>query len=861
MAPPIASLKPAGLTKATLPAAEWMAENAFIPPGAHRFLTAGGLTIGLWGGREFMDIIVARRSADGQEIPREQVPEIFRPLHGLMRYNPYSDTAADRWKSVLDKLSPMILGAVGAWAGSKIYIHDKRENPFHPASKNVLKSMKEGSASLSIADAAANIAQGDSIRRLASPLFAIGSTTGTHIFGGLFPFTNSMSAQTFMQSIGRKVWWPGLGPVNRFFGNRGSGGKYMYGAMRDAARWMEANVTKFEHAAYWATNEELIKRAKDALQVFPHTTPAQKQAVADNMRKLIEDAYAHRGKPGLYKFITEGNGIHSHGLFDIQCENLLKDSGVKLDEAALGDNGPFTIFARLIGAMKGEKAVWKSYAEHLNKHHGYKLDAEAFAADKVKVNPMHATIAYAGGALSVGSALAVGGVAANAMNRRFDHLTEEEKQQAGVSDVKPQPTVKRYPSANNKSHDHGGNLLDWINGKPLDAMQWLSRVAINPPSMHRFMNAAYLSLALYGGMKFTNILTGRNLQLIKSGDLSKSLFGVEKVWAPFKPLHGIMSYTPGSAALQDRWRQAAHFILPVVVGAGGTFTGSHMFFHDRIKKLDKPQTLEDYADKISVEQSKLYGVASAVTSIFNTGSGIHLLPMFNYSSNLHNRYLLASGQQVAMPGLGKWWSGNAGLTPWGVKRSLAYSVNYLTYNRDARPREFASLVHSILGKLYPELPETEMLAKKQAFMNQVYEIRDNYLNEEGVVPTSKQAELKAAMAKMLTGRGFEQILMDSGLDPLNANLASNGVSGTISNVFGAKTKVDTLQAEYRGKLAERLAHYKPRTTAEIIAEHAASASSQNDNSPTPANDNSGHIHAERVKNKEATPLPGSHSLQ
>lgn len=854
MTSPITSLTHKGLGKRILPAAEWMADNAFIPPGIHRLLTATGLSMGLWGGREFMDVVVARRSSDGSEITRDQVPELFRPIHGLMRYNPYSDAAADRWMSVFDKLSPMALGAVGAWAGSKSYIYDQRANPFHPASKNVLNHMKEGKAYLATADAAANIAQGDSIRRLASPLFAIGSTAGTHVFGGLFPFTNSMSAQTFMQSIGRKLWWPGLQPINRFFGNRGSGGKYVYGAMRDAARWMEANVNTFENPADWATDAELLKRAKDALQVFKHTTPEQEKAVANNLRSLIDQAYAHRNQPSLYKFITEGTP-GGHGLFDIAYENLLKDSGLKLDEAILGDNGPFTVFSRLIGAGKGEEAVWKSYAEHLNKHHGFHLDADSYAASKIKVSPLHMGLAYTGAGVSIGGAMAVGGVAANRMNRRFDHLSDEEKQQAGVGEVAPQTKVQ----SGNQKKEHGGNVLDWLNGKPLDAMQWLSRVAINPPSMHRFMSALYLSGTLYVGMKFTNVLAGRNLQLLKSGDLNKSLVGIEKVWAPFKPLHGIMKYTPGSALVQDRWRQSAHFILPVAVGALGTFTGSHMFFRDRIHKLENANTLEDYADKISLEQSKFYAGFTAVTSIFNTGSGIHLLPVFNYSSNLHNRYLLAGGQQVAMPGLGKWWSGNAGLTPWGVKKSEQYLTNYLSFNPDARPREFASLVHSILGKLYPDLPEAEMLAHKQSFMNRIYEVRDTFLNQEGTITKGRQAELKNILREMLSGPGFEQSLIAAGLDPLKANLASNGASGAISNTFGAKGKVSTLQEEYRHKFAERLAKQKPKTTAEIIAEHSKpiAATTANDNATPPANDNSGKSFAERVKDKpEAIPSIG-----
>ena len=99
-----------------LKGAEWMVENAYIAPGFHRLLTAGGLTLGLYGGRKFMDVVTARNANSGEETPATQTVELMRPLHGIMRYNPYSDNAADRWKFVIDKMAPVGVGAVGAYA-------------------------------------------------------------------------------------------------------------------------------------------------------------------------------------------------------------------------------------------------------------------------------------------------------------------------------------------------------------------------------------------------------------------------------------------------------------------------------------------------------------------------------------------------------------------------------------------------------------------------------------------------------------------------------------------------------------------------------------------------------------------------
>ena len=157
-----------------------------------------------------------------------------------------------------------------------------------------------------------------------------------------------------------------------------------------------------------------------------------------------------------------------------------------------------------------------------------------------------------------------------------------------------------------------------------------------------------------------------------------------------------------------------------------------------------------------------------------------------------------------MPGLGKWWSGNPGTTPWGVKLTLTQLTHYLTYNDSARPRELHSLVHSLIAKLYPTLSDADLLAKKQVMVDRIEDVRDSYLIE-GVVPSSKRAALNDAMRQLFSGNGFEALLRESGLDPAKADLASNGASGTIANFLGSKKAVTKLSKEYKSKLAERLA--------------------------------------------------------
>jgi hypothetical protein len=129
-----------------LKGAEWMAENAYIAPGFHRLLTAGGLTAGLYGGRKFMDVLTARNATSGEETPASQTVEILRPLHGVMSYNPYSDKAADRWKFVVDRVVPVAIGGIAAYWGGKTFFHGKIPGklPFFPSTAAAEAAVKEG---------------------------------------------------------------------------------------------------------------------------------------------------------------------------------------------------------------------------------------------------------------------------------------------------------------------------------------------------------------------------------------------------------------------------------------------------------------------------------------------------------------------------------------------------------------------------------------------------------------------------------------------------------------------------------------------------------------------------------------------
>lgn len=835
---------PGFIRKKLLTATEYLAENAFVAPGYHRLFTAAGLSAGLWGGRQVMDVVTARRS-DGSEIKSEEVTPILRPIYAKMRYNPYSDDPQDRWKFVLDRFAPAIAGGFGAWVGSRHFAYGKSLSgkPFHGASAANMEKLEKGEISAQLVDANARRLHSNSTRWLASIGLPVGANSGNQIFGSVMPISASMSANSFQLLNLKKINFMNWGWFNRnVFGNRAAGSASLQPAMVEAARWAETNIVKLGDPKVWLKEEvhaeALNKVVTNALQEFEHVTPEMRARVKDRIELLLSDTHElvqgarAKGVPEkklyetAYGSVTGTLPSHPYarpeGLLGKSFDRMLHRAEIPLDKMNIGSKDPFSFLSRLIGNNKEELELEQKWAHYLKKE--YNLD---YGPSRLKADPMHAAIAWG----------AVGAGAAGACYAGANYSTHLHRRAGRIEDPQDNPETKSKR---------------WIDGKPLDTMQWAARVLIKPPSLHRLMSAAFLSATLMGGMKFANILAGRDLKLVPSKANPESLLAIEKVPELLKPLHGVLSYTPGSKDNHDRWRAAAHYIIPVIFGGYGTYLGSKTYFKDRTKKLEHPTTLEEYSDRILMEQAKPFGALTAITSIFNTGSGLHMIPFANYSSNLNNRYLMGSGQQVAMPVIGKWWSGNPGLTPWGTKGTLDYLSQYLSNNQDARPREVINIVHSLIEKLYPSLSEDQVVSIKQRLINHVYDVRDTYL-VDNKIPADKKPELEKSMKKLFSGEGFEDLLQLSGLDPINADLASNGVSGKIANLLGQKKHVLQLEREYVGRLTERR-NAKERLDPTEYLQSLVSTSKEMTNQPIKADNDSEKPFTDRIK-QDLAPTP------
>lgn len=796
--------------------AEWLAENAYVPPGMHRLLSAFGLASGLWIGRQMMDIITARNSAEDKELKREQVPELLRPIHGIMRYNTYSDHASDRWMSVIDAIGPVVLGAFGAYLGSK-HFFDKTMGgkPLHGLSASVLKQrqLQGGKVTIDVADGLMSRQQSDALSTLATSTFVFGSTAGSQLTGALNPLNNGMVAARFQLGNQRNINLPLpqiiRKPIERLLGNNGHTSRRLIPAIRDWVKWAEINITH-NPGTDWRNEREIVKRASDMLQIFPKLSETEKKAFykeCDTLLNTLTHEFKELQAQGktvreiektLYQ--SANSKVSGEGL-----ETLYRAAGIDITKAQTPDFGPFTAISRLFGSGNKENETLKALHQHWRDD--LKLDTSHLSDD---IKTSKTAIAMALGAAGVTTAAG----ASFAFAARQERKQRQTARQADIHAPDPgQPRPRHEQAAEIRSKEKEDlNIVGWLNGKPLDAMQWVSRVLITPPSMHRLMSAAYLTGGLWAGMQAANAMTGRNLTTLRAGTNAASLITKESMakWNPFRLIHGTMSYTPGLMTAKDRWRQVAHHMIPVGVGALGTYTGSKMFFSDREKRLQNPEYLEDYADAISYQQSKPFGILTALTSIFNTGSGIHILPVFNYSANLHDRYLLASGQQIAFPVIGKLWSGNPGTLPWGVKRTLRYTINYLANNPDEHPRELPELARTVIAKLYPSMSIQDVAAKEKALVDVIYSVRDPFL-QEGTIPPSQRPKLKEALTEALTKEGLEQNLTHIGLDVTKAELDSNGLSGKIANTLGQAKNVQNLEDAYHTKAIKRLESFKKQT--------------------------------------------------
>lgn len=99
-------------------------------PAMHRLFNVLGMVAGFNGVKYIGDIMYGHRINGGQheEILKENVPAILRPLHGVIKSNPHSDEKKDKELTIVHKMLPAIGGATGAIMGSAYFFEQNGTN-------------------------------------------------------------------------------------------------------------------------------------------------------------------------------------------------------------------------------------------------------------------------------------------------------------------------------------------------------------------------------------------------------------------------------------------------------------------------------------------------------------------------------------------------------------------------------------------------------------------------------------------------------------------------------------------------------------------------------------------------------------
>lgn len=333
------------------------------------------------------------------------------------------------------------------------------------------------------------------------------------------------------------------------------------------------------------------------------------------------------------------------------------------------------------------------------------------------------------------------------------------------------------------------SVANAVNGKPLDTMSWVGSVITVAPGYHRIKNAIGLSVGLYLGRKFMNIVTAQN----KDGEIAR-----EEVPLPLRPLHGLMRYNKYSDDPRDRWCKVVDNVVPAMFGAVGAVGGSFHFFHERYADLKNPEFMDEYEEAMSLEQSKPWSVLSGISSLFGSASGLSLGPAGNYGLSLGARFGLASGRKVALPGLGKFATNAHAPYPFGPSQLIDRMIGYAVGNPDKDPKQLESMAHGILGPWFKNVTPDQI----HAFVDAVKGMRDQFL-QEGGIPEEMQGKAKTFLTEHLKKGGLEETLKGIGLDPMDASLGDNGFVTAVSKLLGKRERMAEMGAEFTSKYMAR----------------------------------------------------------
>lgn len=739
-----------------------------VPPNMHRLYNAAGLMAGIVVGRKLMDIAVGQKT-DGTPVDKDDVPLPLKPLYGVLAYDHFSDDPKHRWMKIFDQLVPAIIGGLGAAGGSVFFF---RKDFFHEIDKRMALKAKDFTLTEAEHRSLYHISKPWGLMSGVSAVF--GSASGFGLFPSPVNYSSTLGT-TFTLRAGRTMsapWWRKMWNSHSPYPFRPT--KLINRMVDYIAANPKAHPERLESYAngilkswFKGSNETQIKAFVDEILAQRNQflqkgrLPAEAEAkVRESMNKLFGNLKNH---PGM--------------------EDLLIKIGIDPRKAAVGDVGLVSSIAHWVGDALGFGTSKKIAATRKLMQEGMEMRhpelVKKFGAYVPKPPNYADTTAKK---IAAGTFLGVGAATAYAISTAKDTGLHN----LDPGDSKPETGEKKSEAAANAGHKHrihSKRKHGFVNGRVLDTAEGVTGMFSAGIGTHRVHCAAGLTLGSWLGDKVMEALTGTTFQGAKVPE--------EKVWKPLRKLYKALPYEPKSDLPHDKWMQILRWAVPGIIGGLAVVQGSKMFFADRHKQLKGATYLDEVEDRATEKQSDSWGATSAITALFGYPTGMPMLPFVNYSTNLGTRYSMASGRKVSLPVMGKLWSNNSTLFPFGPPGMINLLIKEAVNNKNFDPELLETYAIGVLKPWFKNITPEQVTE----FVMKVHEMRDKFFKEGGV-PEDLKAQLEAELKAHLKGAGLEETLEEIGLDPAKADIASNGWSGAIANTLGAKKTVEKIKADY-----------------------------------------------------------------
>ncbi|MDX1974331.1 MAG: hypothetical protein SFT92_01505 [Rickettsiales bacterium] len=762
--------------------ARFMTEYVNVPISMHRLRNAIGLTAGLYLGRKLMNIVVGE-TPEGQKIHKEDLPDPLKPLHGLLPYDHFSDDPSQRWMRVFDLLVPAVLGGIGACAGGAYHFRDSFIKP-----TEAKMGLSADKFFLADAEQRALYQQSKPWSTATGTSALFGSASGL----GLFP------------SIAHYG-----GDLGTLFAMRAERSPSPLGHLVNSHSHIPMRPHKLinQMIEYAAGNpagklEELDEYANGILKAwFKDVSDTQ----VKDFVKLVEGQRAQFLKEGRLPEEAAAklkDTLHK-GLQGAGLEKTFIKVGLDPRKADVGNQGFISVIANTIGDALGMKT--SKHMEETRALLRKGMEARNPELAHIPFNPQeHQSQFTTAHKATAGTLLGLAGLSFGAVatakdtsihdlkvKRTAQHL-DDAKETKNDGDTDKKFVERVAPLADKKHQVHSKVDHGFLNGKALDMAEGVTDMfnVVTGMNSHRLSCALGLTAGSWLGEETMKALTGFTFTGVK----------VQKadVLKPLQKFYKALAFNPHSDLPHDRWMQLVRWAVPTLVGAAAVVQASDMYFNARKKKFRDAKYLDEIEAKATSMQADPWSYGVAATAIYGGSSGFAWIPGINYMTHLGTRFSMASGRKVALPQLGKVWSNNDTLFPFGPPGMLDMLIREAVNNKSYDPELLETYAIGILKPWFDNVKPEQV----EAFVMKVHEVRDQFYREGGV-PEEAKKKLEEDLKLHFKGAGLEETLEQIGLHPTEATIANNGLAGKLADAMGSKKLINKLKSDYVASYVER----------------------------------------------------------